>query len=172
MSCEALLGLSPCVGFTVPAAAQQTPTPPPAGTPAGDRKLLESGTAIQARLTARLLGLLAAGLVVLGFCPASAGAFECPAPQDQHGPGLLGETPAQVHGTASLLASGDAGNRVPEIVADLRKRHPGVQNAEIMNYLVAAYCPVVARLSGLGDAEKQSQVDQFAEQAGQVVDRR
>ena len=122
--------------------------------------------------TARPLGLLVAGLVILGFCPTSAGAFECPAPQDQRGPGLLRETPAQIHRTASLLGSGDAGNHVPEIVAGLRKRHPGVRNAEIMNYLVTAYCPVVARLSGLGDAEKQSRVDRFAEQAGRVVDRR
>ena len=172
MSCEALPCLSLCVGFTVPAAAQQTPAPSPACTPAGGRKLPESGAAIQARPTAWPLGLLAAGLVVLQFCPTSAGAFECPASQDQHGPGLLKETPAQIHGTASLLAAGDVDNRVPEIVADLRKRYPGVRNAEIMNYLVAAYCPVVARLSGLGDAEKQSRVDRFAEQAGRVVDRR
>lgn len=155
MSCKALLGLRPCVG-TVPARGRK---------PSG-------GAAVQARPTARPLGLLAAGLVALGVCPASAGAFECPAPQDRHGSGLLKETPAQIHRTAGLLASGDADNRVPEIVADLRKRHPGVRNAEIMNYLVTAYCPVVAQLSGLGDAEKQSRVDRFAEQAGQVLDRR
>ena len=142
MSCKALLGLRPCVGTV----------------PAGGRN--------------RLLGLLAAGLVVLGVCPTSAGAFECPAPQDQHGPGVLRETPAQIHRTAGLLASGDVDNRVPEIVDDLRRRYPGVRNAEIMNYLVTAYCPVVAQLSGLGDAEKRSRVDRFAEQAGQVVDRR
>lgn len=154
MSCKALLGLRPCVGTV----------------PAGGRK--PSGGAAVPRPTVRLLGLLAAGLVVLGVCPTSAGAFECPAPQDRHGPGVLRETPAQTHRTAGLLASGDVDNRVPEIVDDLRRRYPGVRDAEIMNYLVTAYCPVVAQLSGLGDAEKQSRVDRFAEQAGQVLDRR
>ena len=130
---------------------------------------------IGTHLPALPLGPIAASLVGLALCltsPAHAQAFKCPTPQDQKGPGLLKETPAQVHRTASLLASGDVGNRVPEIVTDLRKRHPGVRNTEIMNYLVTAYCPAVARLSGLSDAEKQSRVDQFASQAGQVVDRR
>lgn len=122
----------------------------------------------------RSLGLAAAGLLALGFCsplPASAQAFKCPEPQDQHGPGTLKETSAQIRRTASLLGSGDAGNRVPEIVAGLRQRHPGVQNAELVNYLVTAYCPVVDRMSGLGDAEKKSRLDRFASQASHVVDR-
>ena len=93
-----------------------------------------------ARLTARPLGPVAASLAVLGLClmpSAPARAFECPAPQDRQGSGTLKETPAQVRKTASLLASGDEGNRVPEIVAELRKRHPGVRNTELVNYLVA-----------------------------------
>ncbi len=120
----------------------------------------------------RPLGLAAAIIVALGFCspmPASAQAFECPAPQDQHDPGALKETRAQVRRTARLLGSGDAGNRVPEIVTRLRHRHPGVQNAELLNYLVTAYCPVVDRMSGLGDAEKKSRLDRFASQASHVI---
>ena len=102
---------------------------------------------------------------------AAARSWECPTPQDVSGPGVLRETPAQIQRTANLLASGDAGNRVPEIVADLRKRHPGVRNAALVNYLVTAYCPVVTRLSGLSDAEKRSRVDRFATQAIHVVNR-
>lgn len=113
------------------------------------------------------LGPVAAALAVLWLCspqPASAQAFECPAPQGQQGPGMLKETSAQVCRTASLLGSGDASNRVPEIVAGLRKRHPGVQDDALVNYLTTAYCPVVARLSGLGDAEKKARLDRFASQ--------
>lgn len=67
MSCKALLALGLCVAFALPAAAQQTPAPPPAGapaqqastsppanTPAPGQKPSASngdGMAIQARLT-------------------------------------------------------------------------------------------------------------------------
>ncbi len=114
---------------------------------------------------------LALSLGAVLALPAAARAFECPAPQAASGPGVLRETPAQIRGTADLLAGGDAGNRVPVIVAELRRRHPGVRNAALVNYLVTAYCPVVARLSGLSDAEKRSRVDRFATQALHVVNR-
>jgi len=61
---------------------------------------------------------------------------------------------------------------VPELVAELRRRHPGAGDAELVNYLVTAYCPVVARLSGLGDAERTARVDRFAGQVRQAIDRR
>lgn len=55
MSCRALLALVLCAGFALPATAQQTPTPPPAGTPAPGQQPSaskgESAAAIQARLT-------------------------------------------------------------------------------------------------------------------------
>ena len=122
--------------------------------------------------TARPFGSIAVGLAVLGLSsllPAQAQAFECPAPQDQQGPGVLKETAVQISRTADLLASGDEVNRVPEIVDGLRKRHPDVRNVELVNYLLTAYCPVVARMSGLGDAEKMSRLNRFASQASQVI---
>ena len=112
------------------------------------------------------------GLIVLGVCLGAAGpalALECPAPQKLTGPGVLRETQAQINDTATLLATGDVGNRVPMIVADLRKRYPGVENAEVVNYLMAAYCPIVAALSGLSDAEKQARMDRFVSQLTQFI---
>ena len=114
--------------------------------------------------------LLALSLSAAFAFPVAAQSWECPTPQDVHGPGVLTETSAQIQRTADLLASSDASNRVPEIVADLRKRYPGVRNAELVNYLVTAYCPVVGRLSGLSDAERKSRVDRFATQVSHVVD--
>ena len=81
-------------------------------------------------------------------------ALECPVPQPLTRPGILQETPAQITALSNLLAGGDVGNTIPVIVADLRARYPGIENAEIINYLMAAYCPIVAQLSGLnGPAE-------------------
>jgi len=90
-------------------------------------------------------------------------------PQTLHGPGVLKESPTQIAATASFLASGDTVNRVAEVVADLRKRYPGVADAEIENYLVTAYCPVAAKLNGLSVAEQRARVNKFARQASVAV---
>ena len=96
-------------------------------------------------------------------------AFECPTPQQLTSPDVLRETPARTAELATLLASGDVGNRIPVVVNDLRARYPGVQNAEIVNYLMTAYCPTVKQLTGLGDAEKQARMDSFMSRVSQVV---
>ena len=57
-------------------------------------------------------------------------------------------------------------------VADLRARYPGVENAELVNYLMAAECSIVAKLGGLGEQEKRSRLDRFASEIAQIVYRR
>jgi hypothetical protein len=121
-------------------------------------------------LTLRWKMAAAMGLLCAGFAlPAAAQALNCPMPQAEYGPGVLKETPVQIAETGSFLASGESVNRAPEVVADLRKRYPGVGDAEIENYLVTAYCPVAAKLNGLSVAEQQARVDQFAHQASVAV---
>ena len=98
-----------------------------------------------------------------------AAALQCPAPQPLARPGILKETRTQTQVVATLLATGDDANRIRVIVDDLRARYPGVENAEIVNYLMAAYCPVVAQLSGLGEQEKQARMDRFVTQLSQII---
>jgi hypothetical protein len=100
---------------------------------------------------------------------ATALALECPAPQPLNHAGVLQETAAQTAQVANLLATGDDDNRIRVIVDDLRARYPGIQNAEIVNYLMAAYCPVVAQLSGLGQLEKQARMDRFVTQLSRII---
>jgi len=111
------------------------------------------------------MGLALGGLAL----PATAQSLECPIPQEVHGPGVLKESPVQIAETGSLLAGGDGVNRAREVVADLRKRYPRASDAEIENYLITAYCPVAARLSGLSVAEQRARVNQFAHQARVIV---
>jgi hypothetical protein len=113
------------------------------------------------------LGLAALGIGLASAVPALA--LTCPAPQPLTRPGVLKETPSQTAVASALLASGDDANRIGVIVADLRARYPGVENAEIVNYLVTADCPVVAKLSGLSDAEKQTRMDRFVQQLTQFI---
>jgi len=112
----------------------------------------------------------AAVLVSLLLTPTAAVlALECPAPQPLIHVGVLQETAAQTGQTANLLATGDDDNRIRVIVDDLRARYPGAQNAEIVNYLMAAYCPVVAQLSGLGQQEKQARMNRFVSQLSRII---
>jgi hypothetical protein len=109
---------------------------------------------------------------VAALCLAAAGpalALECPVPQPLTRPGVLRETPAQIADVSSLLATGDTGNRIRMVVTDLRARYPGVQNAELINYLMAAYCPGVAQLSGPGEQEKQARMDRFVSQLAEII---
>jgi hypothetical protein len=101
--------------------------------------------------------------------PAEAQSMDCPMPHALHGAGVLRESPVQIAETGSFLADTDRANHVAEVVADLRKRYRGVSNAEIENYLVTAYCPVVARLNGLSVTEQRARLDQFAHLASVAV---
>ena len=98
-----------------------------------------------------------------------AAAFECPAPQKLSHPGVLKETPTQIAVVGQLLASGEPRKTVPLVEADLRARYPGVENAEIVNYIVTAYCPVVNAESGLSDAEKQARLSSFVSDLNAII---
>ncbi len=108
-------------------------------------------------------------LLCLSVLAGPALASGCPVPHPLTRPGVLKETPAQITALSQLLAKGDLVNRVPEIVADLRRRYPGVESAEVTNYLMAAYCPIIAALTGLGEAEKQARMDRFASQLTRII---
>jgi len=111
-----------------------------------------------------LIGALACASLAV---PASA--LECPGPQPLARPGVLQKTPAQIEKTGKMLSSGDVGQQTQAVIADLRKRYPEVESAELANYLITAYCPVVAGLPQLSEAEKKARMDQFVSQLMQKI---
>jgi hypothetical protein len=114
----------------------------------------------------RRIAVVAALAIMSG---GSALAFQCPAPERLTRPGLLKETPTQLRVASNLLASGDEQNRIGVIASDLRVRYPGVEKAEIVNYLMEAYCPLVSRMDNLGEREKQARMDQFTSEVARIV---
>jgi hypothetical protein len=110
-----------------------------------------------------------AAAVLLGSAALPAFALDCPKPQPTAKPGILKETPAQMTAVGKQLASGDTFNAIASTTADLRIRYPGVENAEVVNYLVTAYCPAVAADSKLSEAQKKAAVDAFAAQVMRQV---
>ena len=91
----------------------------------------------------------------------SAVALECPRPQSVAKPGVLEEPEATIAAMAPALSGPDAARRAPELVARVRARYPTAQPAEIVNFLITAYCPV-AVAQGRDDAASLALVEAFA----------
>lgn len=96
-------------------------------------------------------------------------AFECSVPQKLSRPGVLKETPTQIAVVGQFLASGESAKTVPLVEADLRARYPGVEDAELVNYLITAFCPVVSNMAGMSDAEKQARMNRFSQDLMQMT---
>jgi len=91
-------------------------------------------------------------------------ALECPQPQMQASHGALKESPNVIQTrSATLKAQGSAA--IPSLIFQLRKSHPGSTNAEITNYLITAYCPVVNEKAQLNETQKKKVLTRFADQA-------
>lgn len=109
----------------------------------------------------RLRSLLGA-LAVLGLCgPHQAGAFECPRPE-KASPGVLPESAQDEQAMSQMFAGGEIENKIGVAVATLQRQYPQVTDTELVNYLMGAYCPVVATMPGLSEAQKTAKVEHFA----------
>ena len=102
---------------------------------------------------------LAAGLM-LGAATASA--LECPQPRPHNGRSVIKETPSEIAELAPVLTGADVSAQVPAIVDGLRKRYPNAHSAELLNYLITAYCPSVAKAADLSEAERTARVRAFS----------
>jgi hypothetical protein len=90
-------------------------------------------------------------------------ALECPQPQMQASHGALKETP-QVIATRSATLKARGSAAIPQLIFQIRKSDPGSSDAEITNYLMTAYCPVVNRKRELTDEQKKQDLARFASQ--------
>jgi hypothetical protein len=98
-------------------------------------------------MTSRQLIIAAFALLTsLGLASRSQ-ALECPMPQNTTEIGVIREPASEIARLSNLLAAGDLGNRISEIISDLRAKYPSVGSDELVNYLMTAYCPVVNGLS-------------------------
>lgn len=89
----------------------------------------------------------------------AARAFDCPAV----GSSLIPQAMA-TNAQASLMAAGggaDLDNKIRELVTQARGQQ--LSDTQITNMLVAAYCPAVANMAGLTDAQKRTRLTAFSE---------
>ncbi|GAJ00645.1 unnamed protein product, partial [marine sediment metagenome] len=97
----------------------------------------------------RAIDLLITAAILIALPGENAFALECPLPQTGTVAGTLPQSAQDITETGTRLAHGTAGNAVNEIVFELKRKYPDASTEEIVNYLITAYCPVVARKSGL-----------------------
>jgi hypothetical protein len=126
---------------------------------AGDRRPARERAA-RRRAAAAIVGFLT------GATPARA--LECPLPQPATTASALQESPQDIQVLSGLMAAQGTGV-VPEIVAQLKRKYPTAQDAEITNYLVTLYCPVVNGDAALSDPEKIARLSAFSSQVMQTL---
>jgi len=114
-------------------------------------------------LRSRWFGGLIAALAACGAA-APASALECPDPEGVASRSVLQQTPAEIEATGKRLASGDPEKATPAVVADLRARYPKADAADLVNYVITAYCPVINAYPTLSEAEKKARMDAFVKQ--------
>jgi hypothetical protein len=96
-------------------------------------------------------------------------ALTCPETQARTTLMALKETAADMASASAALSGPEHENAIRVIAAELKRRHPQAGNAEIVNYLLTAYCPLVKGESGLSDREKREKMDRFSAQAYTIV---
>jgi hypothetical protein len=101
--------------------------------------------------------------------PNSAAALTCPEIHARTTPMALKETTADLASASAALSGPEQENAIRIIAAELKRRHPQAGSAEIVNYLLTAYCPILKEESGLSDREKRERMDRFSTQVFTIV---
>jgi hypothetical protein len=99
----------------------------------------------------------------------SAAALTCPETHGRTTLTALKETTADLASASAALSGPEQENTIRIIAAELKRRHPQAGSAEIVNYLLTAYCPLVKEESGLSDREKRERMDRFSAQVYTIV---
>ena len=114
-----------------------------------------------ARSSLQNVAVATAGLLMLAVQPALA--FECPERQAQTGAGVIQESQDEIDRLSDMLRTGDLDNRLEVLARDLRGKYANADKTELTNFMVSAYCPVVAE-AGLSDSEKDARLTAFGQQ--------
>lgn len=86
--------------------------------------------------------------------------LSCPTAQMRGADGVLADGSAEIAAFSSRFESGYAGNAIAEAVEAVRQQYSGATDAEVTNFLVAAYCPV-AKQGAVGASAQQAALQQF-----------
>lgn len=97
-----------------------------------------------------------------GSVPAAA--FECPAAHGRTSNSAIKETSVQIAQLTRELEGDETGNTARATIWELKSKYPKAGFNEIVNYMVTAYCPVVAQNASLSDDEKKDRLMRYSRQ--------
>jgi hypothetical protein len=118
-----------------------------------------------ARLTRVIMRPARTAMILLWMLDGLAGhamALECPIPHVVTDKTAIRETPADISRLSNALEVDQTGNVTAEMVFGLRRRYPTASFAEIVNFMVTAYCPVVAGNASLDDEGKRNRLESYS----------
>jgi hypothetical protein len=97
----------------------------------------------------------------------SAHALECPELSATRIAGLDDTANEKVLSGLRGVINGQS--ELPAIVAFVRSQSPGVGAAAVTNYLIGAYCPMIAARSDIDETAKARAVETFAAQVSKLL---
>ncbi len=121
--------------------------------------------------TARLSALACLTFLLLAGCSneTAQATLECPQPQPLSSAMSIKETNNDIEHIGKRITEEPVGDAISEIIFDLKRQHPSATDADITNYLVTAYCPVVAAEVWLSEDEATAKVDQFSTEVNEIL---
>ncbi len=116
----------------------------------------------------RRLVVIFVGPLLLSNCSKSHEPIQCPTAETGRLDGTIRETPTEIEAAGRTLAQG-SDNEIAKVASGVRLRHPKVSKAEVINYLITAYCPIVNAERGPAATAKQQELQAFAKRAERIV---
>ena len=105
---------------------------------------------------------LSAASVAMVLMASPAAAMDCPVSQPVTNGVAIKETPARIAQLSVALEQDETGEMTGGTVFALKGLYPRADPAEIINYMVTAYCPVVDRNNSLSESEKKDALDRYS----------
>jgi hypothetical protein len=115
------------------------------------------------------LAFTAACMAIFLAAPTQAIAFECPVAHARTNSSVIRETPSQIAELSNALEADQTGNTTIDTILELKRRYPQAPFEEIVNYMVTAYCPIVAKNASLSDDEKEARLKRYAERVADLA---
>ena len=100
---------------------------------------------------------------------AASDAFGCPHVSPTGGDSALTDPGGNLLRIMTGATPATLPNRTRELATALRANDSSISDPDLMNYLIAAYCPVVANAAGLGSAAKQAALRDYIASAESFI---
>jgi hypothetical protein len=105
----------------------------------------------------------------LASCSHPENSLQCPLPESSVVGSMLGETQTQITIVGERLGAGRE-NDIATAIASVRARHPKATISEIVNYLIAGYCPKIKADRTLDLTGKQGALRSFSARVSKIAE--